>query len=178
MRCDSDLGLHVVPLAWAPDICVCFRRGLRWFAAPIFRRRFRHCFASVAATFVVGVVALALGGCGVDRTGLDARAGFPTTRAIRLTATPRRRDERSRRRDRCRRSGGSIVGTGGAGGSAGAGGGVVVEGTGGAGGKLGTGGMIGAGGMIVGTGGMIGAGGMIVGSGGMTGAAASSAPAA
>ena len=36
-----------------------------------FSRCFRHGFTAWRTTFVVGVAAAALGGCGVDRTGLE-----------------------------------------------------------------------------------------------------------
>lgn len=123
-----------------------------------FSRRFRHCFAAWPAAYVVGVVALALGGCGVDRTGLeDVLVG--------VGGAPGKGDAAA---DQivvgAGGSGGSIAGTGG---ESGAGGGIVVDGSGG---KIGAGGMIGTGGMIAGSGGMIGTGGMIAGTGGMTGA--------
>jgi hypothetical protein len=139
-----------------------------------FSRRFRHCLAAWRTTFVVGVAAAAvLGGCGVDRTGLEA------------VTLPDGAGDHPGNGDAAvgGGSGGAPLGTGGAGGG-GMGGGIVVDGSGGmigiggmigtggtivgTGGTIGTGGMIGAGGMIVGTGGMIvGTGGMIVGTGGM-----------
>lgn len=123
-----------------------------------FSRRFCHCFAAWPAPYVVGVVVLALGGCGLDRTGLEhvllpgvgGNPGNGDAAADRIVVGSGG-------------SGGSIVGTGG---ESGAGGGIVVDGTGG---KIDGGGMNGAGGMIAGSGGIIGTGGTIVGTGGMAG---------
>ncbi len=125
-----------------------------------FARRSCHCFAAWPAMYVVGVVALALGGCGLDRTGLQsvlAGDGGSNGKGDASVVGG---------------TGGGIVGAGGkiagTGGESGAGGGIIVDGGGGgSGGMLGTGGkIVGSGGMIVGAGGMIGAGGKIVGSGG------------
>ncbi len=126
-----------------------------------FSRRFRHCFAAWPAAYVVGVVALALGGCGLDRSGLEnALIGDGGSRGNDAAA-----DRIGGGAGGNGGSGGSIVATGG---DSGAGGGIVVDGSGGIIG--GSGGIIGAGGMIIGSGGIPGAGGAIVGTGGMPGA--------
>jgi hypothetical protein len=136
-----------------------------------FSRRFRHCFAAWPATLALGAAALALGGCGVDRTGLemvlvpDDAGTVGRGDAIVIGAA-------GGHGGGVGGSGGSILGSGGAGGISGEGGSTVVEGSGGhigAGGVSGSGGMMnGAGGMMTGSGGMmLGSGGMLAGTGGM-----------
>ncbi len=124
-------------------------------------RRFRHCLTAWRATFVVGVAGLALGGCGVDRTGLES-VMLPADSGTNV-------GNGDASIDHAIGAGGS--GVGGAGGMLGAGGSMVGAGGSmvfaGTGGQVGAGGMLGAGGMVAGTGGMLGAGGMVVGSGGM-----------
>ena len=128
-----------------------------------FSRWFRHCFAAWPATFVVGVVALEVSGCGLDRSGLEQLqvpdSGSNGDRSVGAAGGHVGADGGT---------GGSIAGTGGAGGNSGVGGGTIDEGSGG---MIGVGGMLGAAGQRSGTGGMIvGTGGMMMGSGGMTSA--------